>query len=152
MNNMLKLGGMAMGAIALVVIFMIIPFVGETTTQVAYGDQHVESISVFVLDEGTTATHVTCAIYDENTKRIIATTEEQLITPDAWNVCSFSVPPKVDVPNEYILVAFADSDIAIPADGTNYVTDTGETYDTFPTMIDYAGTEDSLMSIYAIYQ
>jgi hypothetical protein len=151
-SNIQKLAGISISIIALMVIFYIVPYVGDSTDSITYGNRNVESISVFVLDEGTTATHVTCAIYDETTQRIIAQTEEQLITTDAWNVCSFSVPPKIDVPDQYILVAFADGDIAIPADGTNYISDTGNTYDAFPTVIDYAGTEDSVMSIYAIYE
>jgi len=147
-----KLIGISIGAIVLMVIIMVVPHIGDTIDSTTYGDHTVEAINVFVLDEGTTATHVTCAIYDEDTNRRIAVTEEQLITPDAWNVCSFSVPPNIGVPDRYILVAFADGDIAIPADGTNYVTDTGNTYDSFPVTIDYAGTETSIMSIYAVYQ
>lgn len=152
MNNMSKLIGISIGALVLMVIIMIVPNIGDTIDSTTYGDQTVEAINVFVLAEGTTATHVTCAIYDEDTKRRIAVTEEQLITQDAWNVCSFSIPPKISTPDRYILVAFADGDIAIPADGTNYVTDSGNTYNSFPVYIDYAGTETSTMSIYAVYE
>lgn len=152
MNNMSKLIGISIGAIALMVIIMVIPYVGDTVDSATYGDQTVEAINVFVLAEGTTATHVTCAIYDEDTKRRIAVTEEQLITEDAWNVCSFTVPHKISTPDRYILVAFADGDIVIPADGTNYVTDSGNTYNSFPVYIDYAGTESSTLSIYAVYE
>lgn len=150
--SMNKLVGISIGAVALMVLIMIIPYVGDTTDQVTYGDRTIESINVFVLDDSTTATHVTCAIYDQNTEQLIAATEEQLVTGDAWNVCTFSIPPKIAMQQNYILVAFGDGDLVVPADGTNYITDTGETYNDFPTYIDYAGTEDSVMSIYAVYE
>lgn len=151
-DNMTKLGIIAVGALVLTMIISIVPLLGDTIDSARDADRTVESISVFVLDEGTTATNIRCAIYDANNNRRIAVTEEQLITEDAWNVCSFTIPPKLDMRHDYILVAFADGNIAIPADGTNYVSDTGNTYDSFPTTIDYAGTETSMLSIYAIYE
>ena len=145
--------GLALVSILVIVIMAaIIPQVGHITQAVAEDDRELESISVFILDEGTTATHVTCAIYDANTNRLIRTTEEQLITPDTWNVCSFEINPVISTPGEYVLVAFGDGDLSIPADGSNYVTDTGNTYATFPQYLDYDENADSQLSIYAIYK
>ena len=152
MNNMNKLIGITIGVLIIMILIMVTPFVGDSIDSISFGDKTIESINVFVLDEGTTATHVTCAIYEESSKRLIADTEEQLITTDAWVVCTFGIPPTIATDKDYILVAFADGDISIPSDGMNYITDSGNTYNNFPSYIDYAGTEDSILSIYAVYE
>jgi hypothetical protein len=146
-----KLIGVTVGVLAIVLIFGIVPFLADTIEAGSYGDQTVESICVFILENDTTATHVTCAIYDTHTNRIIAQTEEQYITTNAWNVCEFSIPPKVEMNHNYVLTAFADGTINVPAESnTDYIQDTGNTYADFPTYIDYNG-ESTAMSIYAIY-
>lgn len=151
MSQMRKLLIVSILIFTVSVILSITPMIGDRMEQAKAGYGEVESITVFILDEGTTATTVKCGIYDANTNRLLRVTEEQLITTDAWNVCEFENNIDVKPGQDYILVAFANGDIAIPADGTNYVTDSGNTYDTFPTTIDYAGTETSMLSIYAIY-
>lgn len=151
MSDIIKLVGISLGVIALVAVVTIAPQILYTIDSANSGLSDIDTISVFILEEGTTATHVTCAIYNANTNRLMGITEEQLITTDAWNVCDFENNVNVNPGDEYILVAFADGDLAIPSDGTNYVTDPGNTYDAFPSTIDYAGTETSEMSIYAIY-
>lgn len=151
MNGMNKYVVLSVVILTTAIVLSLTPMIGDRIEQSNPGFAEVESISVFVLDEGTDATLVTCAIYNADTNRIIGTTEEQLITGDAWNVCEFDNAITVDPANQYVLVAFANGNISIPSDGTNYVTDSGNTYDSFPTYIDYAGTETSQISIYAIY-
>ena len=82
---------------------------------------------------------------------MIATTEEQLVTANEWNVCSFENNVNVEPGDDYILVAFGNGNLSVPTDGSNYIIDSGNTYDSFPTTIDYAGTETSELSIYALY-
>ncbi|AAM05966.1 hypothetical protein [Methanosarcina acetivorans] len=112
--------------------------------------EYVTGLAVFVNDDGTEATHVRGAIYNE-AGYMVATTPEYEIVGDSWNIMYFNRAQRISTSDSsYILAIQGDGTISVPTTGEDYIFEEA-TYGTFPGSLEDISCADDL-SIYALYQ